>query len=127
MRKAGVTLLVLGWLLLLYTALGAPAYARAHAHMLDARMIGAYADPWPVALTSTIAFFGVVLAMGPVRRGERWASLTTLVAIAVLFATRIASDPRCLVVLDVHQHGCHSFMIAMVMCLIGVALAWRRA
>lgn len=125
MRKAGITLLILGWLVLFYTALGAPAYARAHAHMLDAKVIGAYADPWPVALTSTVAFFGVVLALGPIRRGERWASLATLVAIAALSATRVASDPRCLVVLDVHQHGCHSFVIAIVLCVIGLALAWR--
>jgi len=43
----------------------------------------------------------------------------------ILFVTRVATDPRCLVVLDPHQHGCHSFMIAAILGVVGLALAWR--
>jgi hypothetical protein len=41
-----------------------------------------------------------------------------------LLATRLATDPRCLVVLDVHQHGCHTFMIAVLLGIVGLALAF---
>ncbi len=37
--------------------------------------------------------------------------------------TRMAADPRCLVVLDPHQHGCHTFMIAVLLGLAGLMLA----
>ena len=66
-----------------------------------------------------------MLALVPIRRGERWSVLTALVIALVLFATRISSDPRCLVVLDPHQHGCHTFMIAILVGVAGLALAWR--
>src|ERR1041385_198615 len=112
--KAGVTLLVLANALLVYISLSAPPYARAHAH-LDPRMLGQYAGPWPVALGCAIALAGIMLALVPVRRGDRGSWWTSLAVWTPLFITRIASDPRCLVVLDPHQHGCHTFMIAVVL------------
>jgi hypothetical protein len=66
-----------------------------------------------------------MLALVPVRRGERWALWTSLVMLIILFVTRIKSDPRCLVVLNPHQHGCHTFMIAVLLGVVGLALAWR--
>ena len=63
------------------------------------------------------------MALVPLRRGERWALWTLLAVWAILLATRIASDPRCLVVLDMHRHGCHTFMLATVLALVGLALA----
>src|ERR1043166_7757420 len=112
--KAGVTLLVLANALLVYISLSAPPYARAHAH-LDSRMLGQYAGPWPVALGCAVALAGIMLAAVPIRRGERWAWWTSLAMLALLFITRLTTDPRCLVVLDLHQHGCHSFMIGVVL------------
>ena len=120
--KAGVTLLVLANALLVYISLSAPPYARAHAH-LDPRMLGQYAGPWPVALGCAIALAGIMLALVPVRRGERWSWWTSLAVWTTLFITRIASDPRCLVVLDPHQHGCHTFMIAVALGIIGLIMA----
>jgi hypothetical protein len=35
----------------------------------------------------------------------------------------MATDPRCLVVLDIHQHGCHTFIIAIVLGVAGLILA----
>lgn len=124
MRKTGVGLVVAAYIVLLYTSLSAPAYAHAHS-FLDPAILAAYAAPWPVALATALAVAGVMLAVVPLRRGERWALWTELAILVILFVTRIRTDPRCLVVLDPHQHGCHSFMIAVLLGIVGLALAWR--
>src|SRR5260370_36841086 len=121
-RKGGVGMLVTGYGVLWYTSVAAPAYARAHPH-LDAAMLAAYSAPWPVALVCALVAAGVMLAVVPIRRGERWAMWTSLAMWVILFATRFATYPRCLVVLDPHQHGCHSFMIAVVLGVIGLCVA----
>ena len=63
-----------------------------------------------------------MLALIPIRRGEQWALWTSLATLIVLLVTRIFTDPRCLVVLDPHQHGCLTFMIALVLGILGVVL-----
>jgi hypothetical protein len=124
MRKVGVGLVVAAYAVLLYIALSAPAYARAHSY-LDPAMLAAYAAPWPVALASVLVIAGIMLALIPLRRGERWALWTEFAIFVILFLTRLTTDPRCLVVLDPHQHGCHTFMIAAILGVVGLALAWR--
>jgi len=121
-HKVGVGLGVVAYALLLYTSLAAPAYAREHRH-LDPVMLAQYAAPWPVALACAVAVAGIVLALVPLRRGERWSLWTSLAMLIIMFVTRIATDPRCLVVLDPHQHGCHTFMIAIALGVVGLALA----
>src|SRR5262245_57957921 len=121
-QKIGVGLVVLTYVLLLYMALAGPAYARAHPH-LDAAMLAQYAAPWPVALACALTVAGIMLALVPLWRGESWAMWTQLAMLAILFATRMTTDPRCLVVLDPNQHGCHTFMIAMVVGVVGLVLA----
>ena len=59
----------------------------------------------------------------PIRCGEKWAIWLSVVTLLILLATRTATDPRCLVVLDPHQHGCHTFMISTVLGFVGLALA----
>jgi len=122
MRNTGVGLVVLAYALLTYMSLTAPAHARAHPH-LDPVMVAAYASPWSIALTGGLAIMGIMLALVPVRRGEAWAVWTSLVALTILLITRVATDPRCLVVLDPRQHGCHTFMIAILLGVIGLVLA----
>jgi hypothetical protein len=122
MQRVGVGLLVVAYSLLAYISLSAPAYARAHPHLTTA-LLAEYAAPWPVALGSAFALLGVLVALFPVRRREPWAYWTSLTVLVILMIVRIRTDPRCLVVLDPHQHGCHTFMIAMVLGLTGVALA----
>ena len=121
-KRVGVGLVVASNALLLYMSLAAPAYARAHPH-LSAALLAEYAAPWPVALASSVAVVGMILALIPIRRGERWAVWTCLATFLALLATRLATDPRCLVVLDLHQHGCHTFMIAVLLGIVGLALA----
>jgi len=122
MRKLGVGLVVVTYVLLLYMALTSPAYGRAHPH-LDPVFLAGYAAPWPVTLACALAVAGIMLAVVPVCRGERWAWWTSLAMLIVLFVPRVATDPRCLVVLDPHQHGCHSFMIAILLGIVGLVLA----
>ena len=122
MQKAGVGLVAAGYVLLLYTSLAAPAYARAHPQLGPA-MLAEYAAPWPVALACALVMVGIALALIPIRRGELWAVWTSLAALIILLIVRIATDPRCLVVLDPHQHGCHTFTIAIVIGIAGLGLA----
>ena len=66
-----------------------------------------------------------MMALIPLRRGERRGLWTELAVLTLLFVARLTTDPRCLVGLDPHRHGCHSFMIAVVVGVIGRALGWR--
>ena len=121
MRKTGVTLLTLAYAIFFYIAISAPAYGHAHPQ-LDAGFRAAFAAPWPIALTCVFAFTGIVLALIPIRAGERWAMWSSFAAFLALLGVRLATDPRCLVVLDPHQHGCHTFMIAIVLGVAGLVL-----
>jgi hypothetical protein len=122
MREAGVGLVVGANALLVYISISAPPYARAHPH-LDPALLAEYASPWPVALGCAVALAGIALALFPLLRGERWALWTQLAVLIILFVTRLLTDPRCLVVLDAHQHGCHTFMIAVVLGVVGLVMA----
>ena len=122
MRKTGIGLLVAAYVWALYTWVAPPAYAHAHAK-LGETMLAAYAAPWPVALASALALNGLVLALVPIRRGEKWAIWLSAMNLLIFLASRVATDPRCLVVLDWHQHGCYTFMISMVLGFVGLALA----
>ncbi len=122
MKKLGVALVILAYLLLLYTSLAAPAYARTHQNLGPA-MLAEYAGPWPVALECTLAVAGIILVLIPFRHGERWALWTLRVIWIIPLLTRLTTDPRCRVVLDPHQHGCHTFMIASVLAIVGLLIA----
>jgi len=121
-QRVGVALVVAAYALLLYISLSAPFYARAHPH-LDPVLLAQYASPWPVAMGCALAVAGIVLALIPLRRGEQWALWTQLAVLIILLVTRAVTDPRYLMVLDPHQHGCHTFMIAVALGVIGLVLA----
>jgi hypothetical protein len=86
-------------------------------------MLPEYAGAWPVALGCAVTIAGIMLAVVPIRHGEKWALWTSLAMLLMLLITRLATDPRCAVVLDPHQHGCHTFMISIVTGVVGLALA----
>jgi uncharacterized membrane protein HdeD (DUF308 family) len=117
MRKTGIAFVIVAWGILLWTALGAPLASQSHPHM------DSFAQPWPVALGTILPAVGIVLTAVPLRRRERWSFWTLLLTFAALLVGRFLSDPRCMVVLDPHQHGCHTFMIAIVLGIIGVIMA----
>lgn len=121
-KKIGICLLVAAYAIFLFIAITSPFFVHGHPH-LDAAMMAEYSSPWPAALTGSFGFIGIILALIPIRRGERWAVFTCFATFATLFVTRMTTDPRCLVVLDVHQHGCHTFIIAVALGIVGLALA----
>jgi hypothetical protein len=98
LRRAGVSISGVAFALLLYTSLTAPAYTKAHPQLnqvIDAE----YARPWPVALACAVVLAGIMLALVPLRRGERRALWTSLAMWVIRPLTRLATDPRCMVVL----------------------------
>ena len=125
MRNVGIGLLIAAYVWVLYTSLAA-AYTRTHAQ-LGRGMLAEYAAPWPMALACALALYGLALALIPIRRGEKWANWLSAVTLLILVAARLATDPRCLAVLEVNEHGCRVFMISMVLGLVGLALAAPRA
>ncbi len=78
---------------------------------------------WPVTLEWTLAVAGIILVLIPFRHGERWALWTLLVIWIIPLLPRLTTDPRYRVVLDPHQHGCHTFMIASVLAIVGLLIA----
>jgi nicotinamide riboside transporter PnuC len=122
MRRIGADLIVLAYAMLLITSLSAPGYAHSHPQ-LGTAMIAEYASAWPVALACALVVAGVMLALIPIRRGERWALWTTLAIVLILLITRLATDPRCLAAIHPHEHGCHTFMAAMLLAIVGLILA----
>ncbi|PYT67373.1 MAG: hypothetical protein DMG39_24225 [Acidobacteria bacterium] len=119
MRKTGISLLVAAYVLALYTSL-----ADAHAHaQLGATLLAAYAAPWPVVPACVLALNGLILAVIPIRCGKNWAIWLSVATLLALLATHAVTDARCLLVLGPHGHGCHTFMISMVLGLVGLALA----
>lgn len=52
-----------------------------------------------------------------------WAVWTCLSTFATLFVVRISTDARCLVVLDPHQHGCHTFILLVLVGITGLILS----
>ena len=122
-QKAGIGLLLAGYALFLFITLGAPFNAAEHSHHDSAPSVS-YAAPWSVATAGALAMAGIAMALVPIRRGEGWAWGTSVAMWLILVVTRFASDPRCLVVLDAHQHGCHSFMISAALAVVGLGLAF---
>src|SRR5437660_2495745 len=60
------------YVLALCTWLAAPAYARVNAQP-GPPILAEYAGPWPVFVACGLTLNGLVLALIPVRRGEKWA------------------------------------------------------
>jgi hypothetical protein len=121
MKKTGVGLLILCFIVLLHSAVGTVLHGRTHPH--PEVTVGAnMSEPWEAGLTGALAVAGMMLAAVPIRRGERWGWWTMLTLLVILVVTRVASDPRCRVVYDTSQHGCHTFAIAMILGAAGLAL-----
>jgi len=128
MRKASVVLLTLSYFVLLHRRIAGfvHAYPFGGEHAMPGIAIPAAqpdAAAWENALLFSLAFVGIVLALIPLRRGERWAAWTSAGMWAVLGGTRFTTDPQCLRVLEVHQHGCHTLAIALLVAIAGLVCA----
>jgi hypothetical protein len=92
------------------------------AHPEDAMTFAAYASTWAITLSLSLAMVELLIALVPLRRCERWAFWAQVVPIVVVGIPRIAYDPRCLANI-MSQHGCHSYMVSLVLAIIGLGLA----
>ena len=77
----------------------------------------------PLAL-ATLAAVEMLVAWIPLRPGERWAFWATALPLVTLGTAKLVTDPGC----TSHffqQHGCHQFMISLVIAVAGLALCAR--
>jgi hypothetical protein len=81
------------------------------------------ASPWPFVLAGALALAGAIVATKSVRQMLRWSRLSLFLMLIAILTLELVFNPRCAVVLDFDQHGCHSPMIAIVLGAIGVVLS----
>ncbi len=116
----GVALVILGYGVWVYSALGSNLFVHAHpeheAHFIQ------YTALWPTTLTVALAWVEMVIALTALRNGARWAWLAVLVPVVVVGIPRIATDERCLANITT-QHGCHTPMIAWALIVIGLGIS----
>jgi hypothetical protein len=68
-----------------------------------------------------ITFLAVMIAWFGVRDGQRWAWWSLLLALLTVAVIRIGVDRSCTVGVF-WQHGCHQFMIGLLLGVIGLVL-----
>jgi hypothetical protein len=78
-------------------------------------------SPWPLALAAALGAMGLFIALGPLRRGERWAIWAALSPLVITGALRVPFDPLCTTTV-MSQHGCHMFLITLAVGTLGLAM-----
>src|SRR4051812_27869294 len=112
----------LGYGLLIFTSATGPMWA--HDHAEQAHQFAQYVGLWPATLGVALGVSGIILAFGPMPRGERWAAVAAALPMLIIGIPRIATDPRCLASIT-PQHGCHTFLAGFVLVLVGAVVAVR--
>jgi hypothetical protein len=72
-------------------------------------------------MMTAVAIAGIALAMIPVRRGERWAHLTTIVMLVIVLTSRFTTSGQRLVVLEPNQHR-YSLIVPLALTFAGLFL-----
>jgi len=80
-----------------------------------------FMSPWPLSLALALGVMGLFIALGPLRRGERWAIWAALTPLVITGALRVPFDPLCTTTV-MSQHGCHMFLITLVVAALGLAM-----
>jgi hypothetical protein len=65
----------------------------------------------------------ILIALVPLRRAELWAFWAALLPIVLVAIPRMLTDPKCKA-MSLSVHGCHQFMGAMLLAIVGLALAY---
>ncbi len=79
-------------------------------------------EPAEVNLPSLcLAAVEILIVLIPLRRAERWAFFAAFLPVLIIGVPRIATDPNCYA-FSPHVHGCHQFMIALLLAIVGLAL-----
>ncbi len=79
-----------------------------------------YLASWPMHLLLSLVIVEVYLCWVPLRKGEGSAFWLALIPLVILGFTRLAHDPRCLG--SLHEHGCHTFLLALLLGFVGLAM-----
>ena len=116
----GAVLVALGYLVLVHSRLGDLIHGGSHAG--HSAGLAESSGQWEATLMFALALVEILIAVFPLRRGERWALGAALAPVAVVGIPRVMSDPRCLTTI-LSQHGCHTFMISMTLVTVGVLVA----
>jgi hypothetical protein len=105
--------------------------AAAREHLHDMAEHAGHAEPpssapaskLELGLTAVLLGAGALLALWPVASGRIWGVWSLAAAWLGLTVPRLASDPRCWVAYDPTRHGCHLFMISVVLGTVGLVVA----
>jgi hypothetical protein len=117
MRNIGAALVIAAYLVLLFTSSVGVAYmSDAGIGLTQARW---HFDPMMVA----IAIAGIMLALIPARRGERWAQVTQVAMLASVLTTRFVHGAKRLVVLDSSPQGHSVLIIVFVLAIAGLVVS----
>jgi hypothetical protein len=106
-----------------YAVLGVNAvlnYMWGSSHSEHMHESGQYLGLWPTTVVIALSFAMITLLFTAEASRQKRA-LTSLAGILIVGIPRIATDPRCLANITT-QHGCHTFMAAMLLVLVGAAL-----
>ena len=121
MRNIGVGLIIAIYVAVCVTSSIGPVY---RAGNLEFRGVHppTHFDPMMIA----VAILGIALAVGPLRRGERWAALTELMALIMVLVARFNTGAERLVILDPNRHGFAYQMVSILVVGIGLTLTQRK-
>ena len=67
----------------------------------------------------------LLIVLVPLRRGETWAFFGALLPVLLVAIPRMLTDPTC-TAMSLSVHGCHQFMAALFLAVVGLALARPR-
>lgn len=73
----------------------------------------------------TLVALEILIALVPLRRGQFWAFWAALLPIVSVGMPRMLTDPKCKA-MSLSVHGCHQFMGALLLAVVGLVLAFPR-
>ena len=117
--RVGIWLGVIGYALWFVSALLSRVLPPVAHH---AELFAPYISQWAVTLVYALTLVEILIALGPLARGERWSWLAALLPVIVVGIPRFYADPRCFASIF-SEHGCHTFLASQVLVLIGLLLA----
>ena len=140
LRIAGIVLLLWAYGMNVHAVIGAwreataPPETLAQEHLHDMASHAGHGEPpadraplskTRIILTGVMLLAGTVIALWVLgAMGQMWGVWASLVVLASIAAPRLATDPRCWVAYDPTKHGCHTFLLSLVIGTVGLVLCW---
>jgi len=79
-------------------------------------------EPGAALVRIALIVVEIMIAIVPLRQGEGWALWAAALPFVIAGIPRLFTDSACQLT-DMHHHGCHQFMAAMLLGLIGLVLS----